>query len=120
MSAPQESMSPQEPTPPIDPRLLRISSRDNVGVAVTTIEAGERVTIDGEPVALPDCIPTGHKLALVRIAAGEKIVKYGFPIGSAVCDIGPGDYVHTHNLKSDYLPTYTLDGDDTYLRRDDV
>jgi hypothetical protein len=33
------------------------------------------------------------------------VVKYGAPIGSATRDIGPGEYVHTHNVKSDYLPT---------------
>ena len=30
----------------------------------------------------------------------------------------PGDYVHTHNLASDYLPTYTLDGTNPYLEDD--
>ena len=40
------------------------------------------------------------------IAAGEKVFKYGAPIGSATQPIAPGDYVHTRNLKSDYLPTY--------------
>jgi hypothetical protein len=33
------------------------------------------------------------------------VIKYGAPIGSATRDIAPGEYVHTHNLKSDYLPT---------------
>jgi altronate dehydratase small subunit len=99
-----------------DPRLLRLDTNDNVAVATTTLEAGDSVMIDGQPVTLPDRVPTGHKLALVRIAAGEKVTKYGSPIGSATCDISPGDYVHTHNLKSDYLPTYTLDGANPYLK----
>lgn len=103
-----------------DPRLLRLDSKDNVAVATTTIEAGDSVMIDGHPVTLPDRVPTGHKLALVRIATGEKVTKYGSPIGSATCDIRPGDYVHTHNLKSDYFPTYTLDGSNPYLREDGV
>jgi hypothetical protein len=51
----------------------------------------------------------GHKVALVPIAAGEKVCKYGAPIGSATRQIRPGEHVHTHNLASDYLPTYTLD-----------
>jgi altronate dehydratase small subunit len=101
-----------------DPRLLRLDPQDNVAVATTTLPAGESLLIGGRPVTLPDRVPTGHKLALVPIAAGEKIIKYGSPIGSATCDICPGDYVHTHNLKSDYLPTYTLDGSNPYLRED--
>ena len=39
------------------------------------------------------------------IAAGARIVKYGAPIGRATRDIAPGEYVHTHNMTSDYLPT---------------
>jgi altronate dehydratase small subunit len=101
-----------------DPRLLRLDPKDNVAVATRTIEAGESVMIEGRPVSLPDRVPTGHKLALVFIATGEKILKYGLPIGSATRDIRPRQYVHTHNLKSDYLPTYTLDGSNPYLRED--
>ncbi len=108
-------MNDTSPSQPTDPRLLRLDPKDNVAVATTTIEAGESVLIDGRPVTLPDRVPTGHKLALVGIATGEKITKYGSPIGSATCDVRPGDYVHTHNLKSDYLPTYTLDGSNPFL-----
>ncbi|HRJ73596.1 MAG TPA: SAF domain-containing protein [Terrimicrobiaceae bacterium] len=43
------------------------------------------------------------------IRTGEKILKYGVPIGSATCDIAFGEHVHLHNMKSDYLPTYTLE-----------
>jgi hypothetical protein len=78
---------------------------DNVAVATRTIEAGEIVAIDGQPVRIRETIPTGHKVAIRPIAAGEKITKYGAPIGSATRDIMPGQYVHTHNVKSDYLPT---------------
>ena len=45
-------------------------------------------------------VPAGHKLALRDIAAGEKIVKYGFPIGIATTDIKAGDWVHVHNVKT--------------------
>lgn len=42
----------------------------------------------------------GMKYALCDIAAGEKVMKYGFPIGAATADIKAGEKVHTHNLKS--------------------
>ncbi|MHC4178018.1 MAG: UxaA family hydrolase [Planctomycetota bacterium] len=113
-------MNDTSPSLTTDPRLLRINPEDNVAVATTTLETGESVTIDGRPVTLPDRVPTGHKLALVPIAVGEKVIKYGSPIGSATCDVHPGDYIHTHNLRSDYLPTYTLDGSNPYLREDGV
>ena len=100
-----------------DARVLRISPQDNIGVVTTTIDAGESIMIAGEALTLPRRIPTGHKIALAPVAAGEKVIKYGAAIGSATCEIRPGDYVHTHNLKSDYLPTYTRDGTNPYLRQ---
>lgn len=42
----------------------------------------------------------GHKYAVKDIAAGEKIIKYGYPIGTATENIKCGDHVHSHNLKT--------------------
>jgi altronate hydrolase len=42
----------------------------------------------------------GHKVALTDIHAGEHIIKYGFPIGHATIDIKAGEWVHTHNIKT--------------------
>ena len=47
-----------------------------------------------------DAIPIGHKVALLNIANGETIMKYGHSIGKAVSDIGKGHHVHVHNLKT--------------------
>jgi altronate dehydratase small subunit len=109
-----DSTSPQ----PIDPRLLRLAPEDNVAAVTTAIEAGESILIDGRAVTVPKAVPTGHKMAVAPIPAGGKVIKYGAAIGSATRDIGPGEYVHTHNLASDYLPTYTLDGTNPYLQDD--
>ena len=43
------------------------------------------------------------------IAAGEKVLKYGAPIGTATAAIAAGEHVHVHNIESDYTPTYHLD-----------
>jgi len=45
-------------------------------------------------------LSTGHKHALRPIAKGENVIKYGAPIGHATEDIGAGEWVHTHNLKT--------------------
>ena len=42
----------------------------------------------------------GHKYADRDIQAGENIIKYGCPIGHALCDIKKGEHVHTHNVKT--------------------
>ena len=56
-------------------------------------------------------VPAGHKRARRAIAAGEPVIKYGWPIGRACRDIAPGDWVHSHNLATALRPgqryTYT-------------
>lgn len=42
----------------------------------------------------------GHKYALRDIKKGENVIKYGSPIGHAICDIKAAEHVHTHNLKT--------------------
>ena len=42
----------------------------------------------------------GHKTAIRDVKAGENIIKYGYPIGHAICDIKKGEHVHTHNIKT--------------------
>ena len=83
---------------------LRIQPRDNVATCVLTQRAGETaVYADGGEiieVRLLDDIPFGHKFAIRPIAAGDEIIKYGYPIGRAVRDIQPGEHVHIHNVGS--------------------
>lgn len=93
-----------------DRRVLILSPEDNVAVACTDLAAGTGLLLDGSPVRLAQNVPTGHKLARRAIMAGEKIVKHGAPIGSARVAIAPGEYVHTHNLASDYIPSWDRDG----------
>lgn len=89
-------------------RLLRLAPEDNICVVTGTVEPGEVLEFEGRQIRFADRVPTGHKVAVVTIAKGEHVRKYGVSIGSATQEIQPGQYVHTHNLKSDYLPTYTL------------
>ena len=87
-----------------DPRLLLLSPRDNVCAATRSLAAGEEIVFEGRTIRLTGDVPVGHKVAVLPIAAGEKVPKYGAPIGSASMSIAPGDHVHQHNLRSDYLP----------------
>ena len=92
-----------------DGRLLLLDPRDNVFVLRAAIEAGETVMVEGAAVTVPARIGLGHKIARRPIARGDKALKYGAPIGSATRDIAAGEHVHTHNLKSDWTPTYSLE-----------
>lgn len=83
-----------------------IDEKDNVVTVVADCVAGEEVTVrfGGKETAYKcnQDVPFGHKIAIVDIKKGDKIVKYGEPIGSASQDIKKGDRVHTHNVKDDY------------------
>ena len=45
-------------------------------------------------------IANGHKYAVCDIPKGENIIKYGEPIGHAICNIKQGEHVHSHNMKT--------------------
>ena len=45
-------------------------------------------------------LENGHKYAVCDISKGERIIKYGYPIGVATTDIRKGEHVHSHNLKT--------------------
>ncbi|MBS0417437.1 MAG: altronate dehydratase [Proteobacteria bacterium] len=80
-----------------------IDPSDNVAVALRQLEPGETVSSnDSSPDSLivRELIPSGHKVALRAIAAGNAVVKYGWPIGRARCDIEPGSLVHSQNLST--------------------
>jgi altronate dehydratase small subunit len=87
---------------------MKLAPQDNVAVALRPLAAGETVRIDGAAIRIERDIAVGHKVATCAIATGERIVKYNCPIGRATRAIAAGEYVHTHNAASDYLPTYTL------------
>lgn len=94
--------------PSSDPRLLLLHQDDNVVVLCTTISRGETLLLEGRSYTLANTIGTGHKLARRAIGSGEKVIKYGAPIGSATADIAAGTHVHLDNLESDYTPSYSL------------
>ncbi|MCP5520356.1 MAG: UxaA family hydrolase [Verrucomicrobiales bacterium] len=98
--------SPPTPPGPTDPRLLQLDPLDNVLCVTRALSAGMELTIAGESVVLSRDFSHGDKLAAGPIPAGASVRKYGQPIGTATQDIACGEWVHLHNLRSNYLPTY--------------
>ena len=101
-----------------DSTLLKLSPQDNVLVLVRSLAQDEQFWIAGRAFHVDTPLTLGHKIAACDIRVGEKIIKYGVPIGSATKDIGQGEHVHLHNIKSDYIPTYTLDEEHSYVKQD--
>ena len=92
-----------------DRRLLLLSPLDNVLALREPVRADETLLVEGAVCRTDHPIPLGHKVARRAIAIGEKILKYGAPIGSATSNIAPGAHVHVHNVRSDYTASQTLD-----------
>ena len=75
---------------------ILINPADNVAVALSDLKKGET----HEGVALAEDVARGHKFALRPIKKGENIIKYGVPIAHATKNIAVGEWVHTHNVKT--------------------
>jgi hypothetical protein len=83
--------------------VLRIHPNDNICVALHPMEAGTEIVCGSIKFVLAHDIRLGAKLALMPMTAGSTILKFGEPIGSLITDVELGGYVHTHNLKSEYM-----------------
>jgi altronate dehydratase len=81
--------------------VLIIHARDNVAVALRTINVGELAVAKGmEGFLALEKIPASHKIALRDIFQGEEIIKYGETVAVSCRNIKKGEWVHTHNLES--------------------
>jgi altronate hydrolase len=78
--------------------LLVLTPGDDVAVARGDIAAGQQLSADGITLIAGQHIPSGHKIALRPVSAGQQVLKYGQTIGLATQGIEPGDHVHVHNL----------------------
>lgn len=83
---------------------LRVDDLDNVAtVFANGVVNGSELELrdkrgNCEVISVIGDVPYGHKIAVVAIPEGAKIIKYGEVIGMATCDIAKGEYVHVHNL----------------------
>nr|WP_264167792.1 galactarate dehydratase [Halomonas sp. SBBP1] len=82
-------------------RVIRIHPNDNVAIVVEPGGLAEGAVIEGE-VTTTMAVPQGHKVALVDLAEGERIIRYGEVIGTAATPIPRGGHVSETNL---HMPT---------------
>jgi (2R)-sulfolactate sulfo-lyase subunit alpha len=89
------------------PHLLVHEKKDTVGVvAVEGLKKGTDmlcvVTADNSSFKLKARmdVSIGHKIALADIKKGDTVWKYGQDIGVAKANIGKGEHVHVHNVKT--------------------
>ena len=87
-------------------RLILLHEDDNVFVAVSPIEAGDALPIGGGTVPAREGITIGHKVARAPLRPGDRVIKYGAPIGTVTAPAEAGDWVHLHNMRSDYIAAH--------------
>lgn len=77
-----------------------INPKDNVGVALHDLAKNTSIQTDSVTLTLCEDIPAGHKFSLVHLKQGDAVIKYGYPIGHATCEVQPASWMHVHNLKT--------------------
>ncbi len=92
--------------------VLQLDPRDNVVVALTTLEPGATVRYGRDAGALlctaSQTIPAKQKMALTAFAPGGLVRMYGMVVGEAVASIAAGGLLTTQNIRhrtGDYSAT---------------
>lgn len=79
---------------------IKINPKDNVVIVLKNYKKGETINLDGDILTLLEDVYKGHKISLKEIKKDENIIKYGMPIGHATTHIKKGEWIHTHNTKT--------------------
>ncbi|HLG81803.1 MAG TPA: galactarate dehydratase [Bradyrhizobium sp.] len=92
------------PVAPEQPRYIKLNERDNVAIVVNDfgLPAGSRFACGLE---LKSFVPQGHKAALVDIAEGAPITRYGEVIGYAAAPIQAGEWVDEARIRMPEAPS---------------
>lgn len=100
-----------------------VEPEDNVATMLRDAEQGETIDVrvdEGSDevvtVTIQKDVPFGHKIALEDVPSGETVRKYGKSIGNATQDITAGEWVHVHNVESNY-GRGDLSGDDNQAQQ---
>ncbi|MCR6111875.1 altronate dehydratase [Bacillus sp. A301a_S52] len=88
---------------------LQVHKSDNVIVALRELNAGETINLSTGPLKVTETIRKGHKVAVTKIEKEQHVIKYGYPIGSAKSDISAGEWIHTHNVKTNLEGTLSYE-----------
>ena len=92
-------------------RCIHINDDDNIAIVVEDVPSGAQVEYQDVFVVAVTAVPRFNKIALENIPEGAKVRRYGLPIGVASRDILRGEFVHVHNLRSAWIPTFTREQD---------
>ena len=86
---------------------IKINPADSVVVCLRPLMKDEVINVDQKDIVIAQDTPAGHKILIKDTAAGENIIKYGYPIGHAKEDLTVGQWVNENNLKTNLKGTLT-------------
>lgn len=105
-------------------RFIKIDGKDNVAVALKDSAEGTLCKIGENEVTAAEYIPAGHKIALQDLKCGDRVIKYGYPIGILTKDIAKGRLIDHNAIKTSlggvleytYNPSAGLSKSDSPIR----
>lgn len=94
--------------------IMKLHQKDSVVVALAPIPKNTTLMVDQQTVTTLVNVPQGHKIAVFDLKKDTNVIKYGYPIGHVTQDIQAGEWLHTHNMKTN------LSGELAYHYQPDV
>lgn len=79
--------------------ILKVHPADNVMVALSDLQAGITIQLDGETYQPAEFIPAKHKFAITAIPQDGNVIMYGVLVGKAKSAIAAGGLLTTANVK---------------------
>ncbi|WP_041395313.1 UxaA family hydrolase [Photobacterium profundum] len=79
---------------------IKVNKKDNVIVALKRLHSNTNIVISGRKISLKQEVEKGHKIAVSDIKQGQMLIKYGEYFGHATKNIDAGEWVHSHNVKT--------------------
>ena len=88
----------------VEKLVLMMSEKDSVAIVLRAIQKGEKVPLpDGRVLEALNDIPRSHKIAIMDVALGEPVIRYGDEIGYATQPIKAGEWIHVHNMDAEKI-----------------
>ncbi len=79
--------------------VLQLDPRDNVLVALATLDLGAKVQVGPASCMVTQTIPAKHKMALTDLKPGDIVLMYGMVVGEVVEAIPCGGLLTTRNIR---------------------
>jgi altronate hydrolase len=78
-------------------KVLKVSEKDNVLVALSNLSKGESVTYNNLSYTLVEDVPAKHKFFTTNLQKGDDIIMYGVLVGKAQVPVQVGERMSTQN-----------------------